>query len=254
MVREERPDAIVDLAAVSSAGASWAVPYETLSVNAFGALDVLEAVRREGLAESTKILLVGSSEEYAASNAPLRETDPLNASSPYGASKIMQEQSAAMYEEMYGLQIARVRAFNHTGIGQPDTFALPSFCKQVAEIDLGLREPVLRVGNIEVERDFSDVRDIVRAYRTLLEQDHSGEVFNVGSGHAWRLGDLVDTIVNFLAKDISIEVDPSRIRLDETLRIAADPSKMQALTGRTPDRDLKSTLREMCEKFRADLR
>ena len=148
LITKIKPDIVVNLAAVSSVGASWNIPQITLSVNVIGALNIMEAVRR--VHRSTKILLVGSSEEYVISDFPMNEDRPLNANNPYGISKVTQEQFAKLYREQYGLKIYCVRSFNHTGIGQKDSFVLPSFCKQVAEIDKSGSPGTIKVGNLSV--------------------------------------------------------------------------------------------------------
>lgn len=244
------PDAIINLAAVSSVGASWGVPMTAFEVNAGGTLHVLEAVRDLGLQGQTTILIVGSSEEYAPSSSALNEESPLDATNPYGVSKANQERIAGLYASSFGLRIVRARSFNHTGPGQTDRFVLPSFCKQAARIASGECERVVRVGNVDVERDFSDVRDVVRAYRMLLADEHCvGKVFNVGSGHARSLRDLVATIASFAGPDIRVETDPERFRPTDARRIVADISRIDGAVGWHPERSLDATLREMYETY-----
>ncbi|MCC8045843.1 MAG: GDP-mannose 4,6-dehydratase [Clostridiales bacterium] len=182
LVADIQPDMIINLAAISSVGASWGIPQTTMSVNVIGALNVMEAARK--VTAKPKVMFIGSSEEYEESSEPISEQTPLNANNPYGISKMAQERFAEVYRERYGMQIYCVRPFNHTGIGQKDSFVLPSFCKQVAEIEKSGKPGTIKVGNLAAERDFSDVRDIVRAYRTIIESDDCTKIFNVGSGEA----------------------------------------------------------------------
>lgn len=178
--KDEEPDMVVNLAGISSVSASWAIPQTTISVNVIGALNIMEAAIKSE--KKPKLMFIGSSEEYIISDYPMNEDRPLNASNPYGISKVMQEQFAQMYRKNYGLKIYCVRPFNHTGVGQRDSFVLPSFCKQVAEIEKSGKPGVIKVGNITVKRDFSHVKDIVRAYRMIIESDDSNLIYNVGSG------------------------------------------------------------------------
>ena len=168
------PDVIVNLAAISSVGMSWGMPQKTIEVNVVGALNIMEAART--LPQSPRILFVGSSEEYETTEADIDENIPLNANNPYGISKMTQENFAKLYRERYGMQIYCVRPFNHTGIGQKDTFVLPSFCKQVAEIEKTGKQGRMQVGNLTAIRDFSHVKDIVRAYRMIVESDRCDRI------------------------------------------------------------------------------
>lgn len=179
LIGQIRPDIIVNLAAISSVGASWNMPQTTMAINVIGALNIMEAARKSE--QKPRILFVGSSEEYVISENPLNENTPLNANNPYGISKVTQEQFAKLYREQYDLKIYCVRPFNHTGIGQRDSFVLPSFCKQVAEIDKSGKDGKIQVGNLKVKRDFSHVKDVVRAYRMIVESDNYNHIYNVGS-------------------------------------------------------------------------
>ena len=159
------PDMIINLAAISSVGASWKIPQMTMSVNVNGALNIMEAARKQE--KIPKIMFIGSSEEYEVSDKPIDENTKLNANNPYGISKMTQEKFAALYREQYGMKIYCVRPFNHTGVGQKDSFVLSSFCKQAAQIEKSGKPGIIKVGNLAARRDFSHVKDIVRAYRTV---------------------------------------------------------------------------------------
>jgi len=169
IVNTIKPDTIINLAAISSVGISWNIPQTTMMVNVVGALNILEAVRK--LEKKAKVMFIGSSEEYVVTDSAINEDFELNASNPYGISKVTQERFAKIYREQYGLNIYCVRPFNHTGIGQRDSFALPSWCKQVADIEKSGKAGTIKVGNLNIQRDFSHVKDIVRAYRMIAESD-----------------------------------------------------------------------------------
>lgn len=243
IVRDVRPDMVVNLAAISSVGQSWKVPALTMQVNVVGTINVLEAAR--AMEEPPKILLVGSSEEYAPSDRPLKETDPLDATNPYGISKVTQERVAELYGERYGLMIYRTRSFNHTGPGQSTKFVIPSWCKQVADIEKSGKPGVIHVGNLDVVRDFSDVRDVVRAYRMILESDYAGEVFNVGSGEAQSLRKIAQMVCGFTRQKIEMNIDNNRIRRGECPSISCDYSKISTMLGWNPRNSLPKTLFEI---------
>lgn len=245
--RRFAPDVVVNLAAISSVGRSWLNPFDTMAVNLGGAINVLEGARKQS--SPPKVLLVGSSEEYAASPRPLSEEDRLDASSPYGISKMAQEQVSEIYEKRYGIRIYRTRSFNHTGPGQSPDFVLPNWCKQVAEIEAGFKPNRLYVGNIDIFRDFTDVRDVVRAYRLLLESDKYGTVYNIGSGHPRHLREIAETIISFSEHEIDIEVDSSLIRTFDTERISCDTRRVRNALGWAPDIPFDVTLREIYESF-----
>lgn len=244
---EFEPTFLVNLAAISSVGLSWRDPQTTMQVNVVGALNVLDAAR--AMVEPPKVLLIGSSEEYAPSDAPLKETDPVDATNPYGISKMAQERFAEAYEHRYGLRIYRTRSFNHTGVGQPTTFVLSSWCKQVAGIERSGKPGVLKVGNINVRRDFSDVRDVVRAYRMLIESEHSGEEFNVGSGRALALRELAELVASFCSQDVAIEVDSALLRPTDNPSICCDASKARELLGWRPRYGIEATLQWLYGSF-----
>ncbi len=243
VVREVAPDMIVNLAAISSVGQSWNIPQTTVSVNVIGALNILEAAKC--LENSPKILFVGSSEEYEASDKPISEKILLNANNPYGISKAAQERFAEVYRERFGMKIYCVRPFNHTGPGQSDSFVLPSFCKQVAEIEKSGKPGVIKVGNLSARRDFSHVKDIVRAYRMILESDDCETVYNVGSGIAYSLKDLLDYILKFSKQEITVEVDPARFRPVDTPVICCDNRLIGEKIGWKPQHTVFDALRDI---------
>lgn len=248
LIGQIQPDIIVNLAAISSVGASWNMPQTTMAINVIGALNIMEAARKSE--QKPRILFVGSSEEYVISENPLDENTQLNANNPYGISKVTQEQLAKLYREQYGLKIYYVRPFNHTGIGQRDTFVLPSFCKQVAEIDKSGKDGKIQVGNLKVKRDFSHVKDVVRAYRMIVESDNCNQIYNVGSGNAYSLEDMLTYIIGLSDQNIEIEVDQNRIRPTDQPVICCDSSLIGKELGWEPQYNVYDALREMYESYR----
>lgn len=247
LVADIQPDMIINLAAISSVGASWGIPQTTISVNVIGALNVIEAARK--VTTNSKVMFIGSSEEYEESGKPISEQTPLNANNPYGISKMAQERFAEVYRERYGMHIYCVRPFNHTGIGQKDSFVLPSFCKQVAEIEKSGKPGTIKVGNLAAVRDFSDVRDIVRAYRMIIESDDCTKIFNVGSGEAHSLTELLEYIVSLSSQKIDIEIDPDRFRPVDTPIVCCDNSYIKAELGWKPKYSIFETLKEVYQYY-----
>ena len=247
VVADAKPDCIVNLAAISSVGQSWRMPALTMRVNVEGALNVMEAAR--ALETMPRVLLVGSSEEYAPKDGPLNEGDPTVSNNPYGISKATQERFAALYAERYGLEVCLTRSFNHTGPGQNPNFVLPSWCRQAAAIERSGKPGKMTVGNLKVARDFSDVRDVVRAYRLILEGGRAGEAYNVGSGRALPLGELLEAVTGFCSQDIEVEIDPELIRPTDTPFICCDYSKLREELGWVPDLSIEGTLRELYDEF-----
>ena len=247
IINKVKPSHIVNLAAVSSVGASWSIPQKTVDVNVVGALNILEAVR--DIDRAIKVMFIGSSEEYAVSEFPISENSPLDANNPYGISKVMQENFAQLYRERYGMKVYCVRPFNHTGVGQNDNFVLPSWCRQAAEIEKSGNPGVIRVGNLEAERDFSDVRDIVRAYRMIIENDNCGRIYNVGSGRAYKLSELLEYIVSLCSQKITVETDPDRFRPVDNKVICCDNSLIKNELEWRAESDIFNVMKEMFEKY-----
>ena len=245
VLEECMPDYIINLAAISSVGLSWNIPDKTMEVNVIGTINILEAVRK--IIPNSKVLLIGSSEEYIQKNEPLKEEDQVNANNPYGISKIAAENIAKMYNERYGMNIVCTRSFNHTGVGQADNFAIPSFCKQVAEIDKTGTSGKIFVGNLSAYRDISDVRDVVKVYRALLENDTKELVYNVGSGKSYQMEELLKYIVSLSSQEIEISVDEDKVRKVDTPYICCDNSKTACYFDGT---DIRDTIKAMYEFYR----
>lgn len=247
LVFDIEPEMIVNLAAISSVGMSWSNPQTTMMVNVVGALNIMEAARKQTM--MPKVLFIGSSEEYEVSDKPISEINKLNANNPYGISKVTQERFAALYREQYGMKVYCVRPFNHTGIGQKDSFVLPSFCKQVAEIEKSGEAGTIKVGNLAIKRDFSHVKDIVRAYRMIIENDNCTKIYNVGYGVAHGLDEMLEYIVSLSKQKITVEVDPERFRPVDTPVICCDRSLIKKELGWEPEYSVFNVLKEMFEFY-----
>jgi len=246
------PDYIVHLAAQSFVGVSWHAPAETLTTNIISQVNLLEALR--GLKMSPRFLAVGSSEEYGMvleDEVPIKETNQLRPLSPYAVSKVTQDMMAYQYFKSYGLPIVRTRAFNHEGPRRGDVFVTSNFARQVAEIEAGLREPVVYVGDLTPRRDYSDVRDIVRGYWLLLERGEPGEVYNLCSGRSWSIQQVLDFVLNLsTVKGITVKTDPARLRPSDVMILEGDPSKMHKATGWKVEIPFERTLTELLDYWR----
>lgn len=238
-----QPDYIVNLAALSSVGASWTMPKKTMEINLIGSLNIIEASLRLKLVP--KILLIGSSEEYSVSEMPLNENSTLSANNPYGISKMALEQMAQIYCDKFGCNIYFTRSFNHTGIGQKETFVIPSFCKQAATIQRSGMAGSMKVGNLSAKRDISDVRDVVRAYRLILESGSRQRIFNVGSGNAYVIQDILEYIISLCDYPIKVEVDVERVRPVDNPYICCNNTLLRDETGWQPQFEIFDTVREL---------
>lgn len=250
LLSEFEPDVIYHLAAQSSVALSWKKPALTADINIKGCINVLEAVRAAKL--SSKILFIGSGEEYGyAANRPepVDETVRPEPANIYAITKLTQNMIGELYCKAYGMDIISVRAFNHIGPGQLPQFVVADFCKQAAEISMGLREPVMRVGNLSAKRDFTDVRDIVRAYAELAVKGRAGETYNVGSGHAVSIQSVLDRIIGLSGADIRVETDPAKLRPVDVPFIEPDVTKLKRDTGWEPAVSLDSSLRDILGYF-----
>lgn len=243
MIEALRPTHIINLAAVSSVGLSWKIPQKTMEINVIGGLNILEASRE--VCPEARLLFIGSSEEYMSMDQPISEETPLDANNPYGVSKLAIERISDIYRRRYGLKVYHVRAFNHTGIGQNDSFVIPSWCRQAAEISKSKSPGMMKVGNIEIIRDFSDVRDIVRAYRMVIESDDCEIVFNIGSGKGTALKDILFYLQILSQQPIAIEQDPQLFRPADNPVIICDHNLISQRLGWQPEHDLMETVKEL---------
>ena len=246
-----RPDLIFHLAAQSFVPSSWAGPAETLSTNLIGQTHLFEAIR--SLSLDPRIQIACSSEEYGlvkADELPIRETNPLRPLSPYAVSKVAQDYLAYQYFQSYGLRAIRTRAFNHTGPRRGDVFVASNFAKQLASIEAGLSEPVLRVGNLEAIRDFTDVRDMVRAYWLAVTEGEPGDVYNIARGVGTRIRALLDRLISLTKVEVRVEPDPERLRPSDVEILIGDSTKFKERTGWEPRIPLDQTLLDLLNYWR----
>jgi GDP-4-dehydro-6-deoxy-D-mannose reductase len=253
-VREGRPDAIAHLAAQASGADSLERPAATYRVNALGALNVLESARVLG--SKAVILIVGSADIYGSgpAEARIREDAPIRPRNPYAVSKAAQDSLGEVYAATYGLRVIRTRTFTHTGPGQRPRFALAGFADQLARIDAGLAEPELRVGNLDTVREYGDVRDVVRAYRLLIERGEAGEAYNVGTGRGYVLRELLDRLIGISRVRAKVVTDPARLRARDVDHLVGDPGKLEARTGWTPAYSIDQTLADLFRDARERVR
>jgi len=250
LVRRTRPDFVVHLAGQSSAARSFEAPEETIRVNVTGTWNLLDAVRRE--APQARTIVVGTSEAYGPSQPGTRldEETPFGPVSPYALSKAMADQMAATYADVHGLDVVRARPFAHTGPGQSSRFVLPAWAKQVAAAEVGKAEPVLRVGNLDVTRDLSDVRDIVQGYVALMMRGAKGRAYNLCRGEGVKLDDVAQRLVSLARVPVRIEVDPSRFRPADVPYLVGNPTLTERECGWSVKIPFDDTLRDVLEDWR----
>jgi len=246
-----RPERIFHLAAQSFVPTSWRLPAETFMINSVGQINLFEAVL--DLKLDPRIQIAGSSEEYGLvypDEVPMKETNPLRPLSPYAVSKVAQDLLGYQYFKSYGLKVIRTRGFNHTGPRRGDVFVTSNFSRQVAEIEKGKREPVIHVGNLDAKRDFTDVRDMVRAYWLAAEKGEPGDVYNLGSGSAISMHQLLEMLSSLSRTKFRIQVDPDRLRPSDVQILLADASKFRTLTGWAPTIPFEKTLSDLLDYWR----
>jgi GDP-4-dehydro-6-deoxy-D-mannose reductase len=251
VIRDVRPDRVFHLAAQSYVPTSWLVPGETLSGNVLGQLNVFEAVRE--LDRPIRIHVAGSSEEYGLvlpADTPIREDCQLRPLSPYGVSKVAQDLLAYQYWQSYRLHVVRTRGFNHTGPRRGEVFMTSNFARQIAEIEKGLREPVVLVGNLDSVRDFTDVRDMVQAYWLALDRGVPGDVYNICSGRGHTARQVLDILLDLAHVKVTVREDPARMRPSDVTLLVGDCSKFQSLTGWRPTIPFEVTLKDLLEHWR----
>lgn len=251
-VRKVRPDFIFHLAGQSSVALSWKQPGLTREVNVGGTKNLLEAVAAAGI--SPKILIVSSAEVYgAAKKFPTSESEQLKPVSPYGESRVEQEKLALEYFRSKGMAVVISRSFNHTGPGQPPELVCSNFARQLADIGKGRQPAVVRVGDLKVVRDFTDVRDVVRAYLQLLQKGRPGEVYNICSGKAYSIGEVLDRLVRISGLGVKVEKELSRVRDNGIAVLHGDNSKLVAATGWKPVIGFDQTLSDLLDYWRKAL-
>ncbi len=244
------PDLVFHLAGQSNIKKAWERPEQTFRINVLGAVNLMEAVRNQR--SSCRVLLIGSSDQYGPvkpSDCPVRESHPLSPCNPYAISKMSQEQIARMYFDTYGLDTVMTRSFNHLGPGQDKGFVASDFASAIVETERGLRA-FITAGNLSALRDFSDVRDVVRAYRLLAEKGHSGEVYNIGSGVAVAVGELLERMRAMASVFVEVREDAEKLRPSDTPVISADIAKIRRDTGWKPEIPLEDTLADVMAYWR----
>ena len=250
VINEIKPSKIFHLAGQSAVGLSWENPTLTIDININGTLNLLEAVKVN--TPETKILIVGSSDQYGIikpENIPVNEEHPQNPQSPYGISKKTQEDLCKLYAKAYKMNIIMVRPFNHIGSGQGKNFVVPDFASKIVEIEKGAI-PTLKVGNLDTYRDFTDVKDIIRAYELLLKKGRVGEVYNVGSGKEIKVSEILEKLLKMSTKIIKVEIDKEKFRPVDVPIIVCDNRKIKEDTGWQPEISIDDTLKEILEYWR----
>jgi GDP-4-dehydro-6-deoxy-D-mannose reductase len=251
LIAEIRPDQIYHLAAQAFVPRSFEAPWETLQNNILGQLNIITGCLEAGIAP--RMIITSSAEIYGVvrpDEVPLDEHAELRPTSPYSVSKITQDMLAQQYYVSHHLPIIRVRPFNHIGPGQSERFVAPAFAMQIARIEAGLQDPVIFVGELSSRRDFTDVRDIVRAYQLLAERGEAGEVYNVASNNAHSAQDLLDILLGLSPVDIHVEVDPERLRPMVLPILQGDSTRLQTITGWRPEISFEQSLTDILQDCR----
>lgn len=251
VLSDEKPDYIFHLAAQSSVALSWKNPTLTVDININGALNLLNAIR--GLNEQPRVLMVGSGEEYGyikEDMVPIKENASLEPGNVYAVTKATQNMMATIYAQAYGMYLVMTRSFNHMGPRQTPQFVVSDFCNQVVKIEKGLQEPVIKVGNLSARRDFTDVRDVVRAYTLLIQYGRAGETYNVGSGNARTIQSILELILSKSTQQIKVEIDERKLRPVDVPIIEADIRKTYRDTGWKPEISIDKTIEDMLDHWR----
>lgn len=251
LIESVRPDRIFHLAAQSFVPTSWNAPAETFHINTIGQINLFEAILSAGI--SPLLQIAGSSEEYGLvheDEVPMKETNPLRPLSPYAVSKVAQELLAWQYFRSYGLKAVVTRGFNHTGPRRGEVFVTSTVAKQIAEIEKGYRPPILYVGDVEVKRDWTDVRDMVRGYWLALEKGIPGDVYNVGSGTTRTVREMMDTQLALSKVKIEVRQDPARLRPSDVRILWSDITKFRNQTGWQPAIPFAKTMEDLLNYWR----
>ncbi|MBI5045073.1 MAG: GDP-mannose 4,6-dehydratase [Candidatus Levybacteria bacterium] len=246
-----KPDQIYHLAAQTSPSDSLKDPEKTLLTNTLSQLYLLESLRELG--SKTRLLVTSSADVYGIvekEDLPVDEQTQFRPINPYAVSKITQDFLALQYFLSYNIDVVRVRPFNHVGPRQASKFVVPMFAKQIAEIEKLGKEPIVKVGNLSAKKDFSDVRDIVRAYILLMEKGESGDVYNVGSGKSTQIQEILNILLSLSEREIKIEEDQDLFRPIDIPELVCDNSKLSNLTGWKPEISLETTLKDTLDYFR----
>jgi GDP-4-dehydro-6-deoxy-D-mannose reductase len=246
------PSEIYHLAGASQVDTSWRSVVPHLRTNALGTHHLLDAVRRSGL--ECRVLVVSSAQVYQLGDEPIHEDAPLVPPSPYGLSKLAQDQLALRAVREDGLDVVVARPFNHIGPGQSPAFAVASFARQIARIEAGLDAPEMRVGNLDARRDVTDVRDVVDAYHRLMTSGAAGKAYNICSGRAWRIGDLLEELLHLARMPVQVAVDEARLRPNDVPVVQGDATRIRSELGWSPRIPVEQTLLDTLEWWRAEVR
>jgi GDP-4-dehydro-6-deoxy-D-mannose reductase len=252
ILEQVQPDCIFHLAAQPMVSLSHRDPWGTLENNIRMQLNILHGLVELKMLD-TQVLVVSSSEIYGpveAKELPIRETQPFRPTNPYAVSKITQDMLGLQYYLTHGVQAIRVRPFNHIGPGQRPGFVVPDFAQQIAAIEAGQSPPVMRVGNLAARRDFTDVRDVVRAYQGLITQGEPGQAYNVGSGRSHAIQEVLDKLLSMSRVEITVESDPARMRPSDTPDIICDATKLHQQTGWQPTIPFEQSLIDVLDYWR----
>lgn len=255
MLEKVRPERIFHLAAQSFVPASWTAPNATMDDNIRGQVNLFEGIRALGLDPLVQIAC--SSEEYGMvypDEVPIKEDNPLRPLSPYAISKVAQDLMGYQYHQSYGLRAIRTRGFNHTGPRRGEVFVCSDFAKQVASIELGLKKPIISVGNLEAKRDFTDVRDMVRAYWMALDSATPGDVYNIASGVTYEIKTVLEMLVDMSDVSIDVKEDPARLRPSDVPILLGDATKFSRATGWSPQISFEQTLKDILDYWRIVLK
>ena len=253
-LRHIAPEAVIHLAAQTFVPASFADPLETYEINFIGTFTLLQALKSSGF--KGRLLFVGSADAYGVvspEELPVEETHPLRPRSPYAVSKVAAEALCYQWSEVEDFEIVMTRPFNHIGPGQSTRFVVSDFARQVIEVRKGLREPLISTGDIDMTRDFTDVRDVVEAYLLLLERGRGGEVYNVCSGSEHSVREVLERLMRFAGVEATVERDPSRMRPSEQRRVCGNPHKLERQTGWTRQFGLDQSLQDVLRDWEAKL-
>lgn len=252
LLNKVQPDCIFHLAAQSSVALSWKNPSLTIDVNIKGSINVLDSVRE--LNYNPKILLIGSGEEYGhilPGETPISETNHTRPGNVYAATKACQNMLGKIYSDAYQMDVVMVRAFNHIGPKQSPIFVVSDFCKQVVEIEKGIKEPIIKVGNLSAKRDFTDVRDVVKSYSLLMQHGVAGETYNIGSGQAISIGEILNLILSCSESTIEVEIDQNKLRPVDIPIIEADITKIKECCNWDRRISLKDTVADTLDYWRS---
>ncbi|MCL4353078.1 GDP-mannose 4,6-dehydratase [Patescibacteria group bacterium] len=252
LIEKTKPDYIFHLAALSSPSYSFTDPLAVITNNINAQINLFETLRKSGLSE-TRVLVVSSADIYgdiAESKLPIDENTQLRPTSPYAVSKLSQDFLGLAYFLSYGMRIIRVRPFNHIGPRQSPGFVVSSIAKKIAEIEKNKIEPVLYVGNTKPKRDFTDVRDIVKAYGLIMERGMVGDVYNIGSDRSYKISDIINMMLALSGKKISVKTDPSLVRLGDPPNLICNSKKIRKITLWQPEIAIEKSLRDTLDYWR----